>query len=770
MPYIAVLVESPAKCQKIEKFLGSPYKCMATFGHLRTLNHLNKIDIDNNFKPTYSNITSKNRQIISLRRFIAQADDVMLAADDDREGEAIAWHVCKLFNLSVSNTKRIIFHEITKTALKNAVSNPIKINMEVVRAQQARQILDLLVGFKISPILWNKISYKSKTGLSAGRCQTPALRLIYENQKIIDSSPGRKVYNTTGYFTDKNLGFTLNKNYEGEEEMGDFLESSVEHEHKYTCGSVRKTIKKPPTPFTTSALQQAASNEFRLSPKATMGACQKLYEGGYITYMRTDSVTYSLEFINKAKSYINNKYGEEYVKPNIEKMSERADDKKKKKKKSKKDSKDNNAQEAHEAIRPTDITRENIDDKLGNREIKVYKLIRRNTLESCMASAKYNAVTAKITAPEETVYKYSTEQVVFPGWKIVNGYEETNKDYAYLRKLKSQIMDYKKIISKVTMKDLKSHYTEAKLVQLLEKNGIGRPSTFSSLVEKIQERGYVKKDNVKGKPIKCIDFELEKDLLTENETQREFGGERNKLVIQQLGILVMDFLTQHFQSLFEYSYTKEMEDTLDLIAKGDYIWHHLCRNCLNEINRLSEPLGSLEKLNIKIDDDHTYIIGKYGPVIKYTKNNKTSFKKAKSDLDIGKLKKGLYSLEDILDKIDSGPTGRNLGSYRGNEVILKKGKYGLYVVWGKSKINIPLESNDYKVIALESIEEFLIKPIILEISKIASIRNGKYGPYIYYKSSKMKKPKFITLDSSIDVNCSKQEAREWLLDRHNINV
>ena len=339
MPYTAVIVESPAKCSKIEKFLGPGYKCMASFGHLRTIDHLNCIDVADNFKPTFKNITSKARQITALRSFIAEAQDVMLAADDDREGEAIAWHICQLYKLPVSTTKRIIFHEITENALKTAVQSPTRINMELVHAQQARQILDLLVGFRLSPILWSNISFKTAKGLSAGRCQTPALRLVYENQKDIDASPGRKVYNTTGYFTSKNLDFSLDFNHDGEDKMEAFLCESVNHDHVYECGSVRNTTKKPPTPFTTSALQQTASTELRLSPKATMEACQKLYEGGYITYMRTDSKTYSIDFIKTAKKSITEKYGANYVHPEIETLAERGDDKKtsKKKKKSKKE-------------------------------------------------------------------------------------------------------------------------------------------------------------------------------------------------------------------------------------------------------------------------------------------------------------------------------------------------------------------------------------------------------------------------------------------------
>jgi len=334
-----VIVESPAKCKKIESYLGTGYKCIASFGHIRDLaNGLKGIDVQNNFKPTFRLLPGKSKYIKPLRAAIKKANQVILATDDDREGEAIAWHICKTFNLPVSTTPRIIFHEITKSAIKKAVANPTVIDMNKVNAQQARQILDCLVGFTISPILWANISRKS--GLSAGRCQTPALRLIYDNQREINNAPGRIAYDTTGYFTDKNLEFKLNHHHKNEVEMGDFLENSVEFKHIYTCSKPSAKKKQPPLPFTTSALQQKASNILHFSPKRTMTTAQKLYEQGFITYMRTDSRTYSKEFIGKAKKFIVDKWSIKYVNDSIYALSQRYNAKKKEKK-------DANAQEAH---------------------------------------------------------------------------------------------------------------------------------------------------------------------------------------------------------------------------------------------------------------------------------------------------------------------------------------------------------------------------------------------------------------------------------------
>ena len=339
MSYILVIVESPAKCQKITEYLGPGYKVMASFGHLQELNGLKSIDLNNNYKPNYSVIPSKQKQISTLKSAINLASDVILATDDDREGEAIAWHLCQLFNLCVENTKRIIFHEITKSAIQSAIKEPTILNINMIYSQQARQILDLLVGYKISPLLWENISRNS--GLSAGRCQTPALRLVYENQKDIEENPGKRVYNTTGYFTDKNLPFVLNYNHEDKDgtyghDICVFLELETEHKHMINVEKEKESIRKAPTPFTTSSLQQTANSELRCSPKETMSICQKLYEGGYITYMRTDAKVYSQEFINKTKSYITSNFGENYINPNINQLSLQNIDKKESKKSSKK--------------------------------------------------------------------------------------------------------------------------------------------------------------------------------------------------------------------------------------------------------------------------------------------------------------------------------------------------------------------------------------------------------------------------------------------------
>ena len=748
-----VIVESPAKCKKIEKFLGQDYKCIASYGHFREFKDgLKSIDMDNNFHPTYKISPTKMKYVRLLKIAAEKSSEVILAADDDREGEAIAWHVAKVLNLPITTTKRIIFHEITKTAVVRAVQNPTTIDMDKVRAQHARQILDLLVGYTISPILWKNIPRKK--GLSAGRCQTPAVRLIYDNQIEINKSSGEKVYSTVGTF--HNLDFKLNYDYRKEEEMMDFLEESVNHDHKFKCSKPKKTMKKQPQPFTTSTIQQKASNEFHYSPKQTMKLAQKLYEKGYITYMRTDSKAYSKEFVEKAKKYIIDKFSSTHILKTIDDLI--VENKQKAKKKG------DNAQEAHEAIRPTDVNRGKIESDCP-REKKLYYLIWRNTLESCMSPAEYLSINANISSPKKPHYVYKTEQIQFPGWKAIAGYTKNNPIYEDLLTISTgTIFEYSKITCKATLKKMIMHYTEAKLVQLLEKKGIGRPSTFSSLIDKIQERGYVKKEDVKGKDILCKEFTLIDDTIEEEEIKKTFGNEKNKLVLQPIGRIVIEFLIQNFDNLFVYEYTKKMEDQLDDISKGKKQWHELCRECYDIMENSSDDIKKGDMNDIKIDDKHTYFVGQYGPCLKYKENGKTKYKSAKKDLDINKLKSGEYTLEEILK-----PANCVLGKYKDKEIILKEGKWGKYVAWNNKNVSI----KNLKDITLEHVIPLLTAKnpkIIRDLRSDLSIRKGKWGPYIFYKNPRKTKPDFLKLHGcKLNVNnCAERDLIDWIKEKHNI--
>jgi len=769
---ILVIVESPAKCSKIESFLGHGYKCMASYGHLNSLTSLQDIDEINHFKCNYPILPNKQGQVDKLGRAIRSSEEVVLATDDDREGEAIAWHICCLFNLPVSTTKRIIFHEITKPAIRHAICNPTTINLHLVQAQQTRQILDMLLGYKLSPVLWKFISRKSKEGLSAGRCQTPALKLIYENEKEIKIAPGTQLYNVTGYFTSKNIPFLLRNSIEHQDnKIVAFLEESKKFNHIYNCSDPKKIEKKSPDPLITSSIQQLCNNEMNISPKETMKICQKLYEEGHITYMRTDSRIYSKEFLEKIGEFIKEKYGEEYIYQPLESLAEM---KKKTKKKNKKDDSDSKAQEAHEAIRPTKIEIEQISEKdFTPKERKLYKLIWSITMESCMAYAKGLSIKATITAPLKNNYDYGSEKLHFLGWRIVrnNGKEENNY-YEFLQSIKKNVT-YKKIIAKFVIKNLKSHYNEAKIVQLLEEKGIGRPSTFSNLVDKIQERGYVKKQNVEGREIECIDYTLEDKSIVDLVTKKTFGNEKNKLLIQPVGSMVIEFLDSYFGPLFQYEFTKNMEDTLDQISKGAVEWEIPCENYNNQINKLVSGVIQEKKQSYIIDEKHEYMIGKYGPVIRCKdENGEISFKKVKKNLDYQEIKKGTYSLEELIDS--SNGSGRHLGTYKESPLFLKKGKYGLYVEWDENKKSVSFIEKEEHEITIEDVISYLNKPkeIIRKLSESCSIRNGKFGNYVFYKTKDQKKPTFHSLQGfNQDVeSCDEDVLVGWIEKKYNMSI
>lgn len=724
-----VIVESPAKCKKIEGYLGPGYKCIASFGHLRELASLENV-FERDFDVLYTPIEEplKKRQIrligSEIAATVASGGEVILATDDDREGEAIAWHICGLFNLNPERTKRIIFHEITEKAIQEAIKTPTKINMDLVRAQQARQILDLIVGFKVSPVLWKHITAGS---LSAGRCQTPALKLVYDNYKEIQRSPGCMQYHTTGYFTPLCIPFDLNVHHTvGTDEMTDFLFESAEFGHILQCEPVKKTLKAPPQPLNTSRIQQAASNELHFSPKDTMRLCQSLYEGGYITYMRTDSRTVSAEFLQEATKYIGKTWTPDHVGKTDTLPLKKKDD-----------------TDPHEAIRPTKVYLTELPEKDADpKEKRLYHLIWQTTVESCMTPASFFSIKAEISSPSplpKQKYTYTSEMQDFSGWMAVENKkpDETRvKIYNYLSSLKQKPtpVGFSKISSTVRMKELKQHYTEARLVQLLEEQGIGRPSTFSSLVEKIQERGYVKKRDIKGREVDCVDYELENGDVSEIVVKREFGNEKGKLVVEPLGIVVTEFLEKHFASLFQYDYTRTMEDALDKISSGlgsGTDWKDLCRSCLDQVNHLiseTEKTTENKKMEYKIDAEHSYIIGKHGPVIKCVVGKKVSFKGLRKDIeiDMARLANGGYTLSELLEdggsgvggyvkkeekeekeekeKKEGGNTNNKKWEYQGLPLSVKKGKFGLYAAWGKNTKSLrPLGNRPIENITYEEV-------------------------------------------------------------------
>ena len=876
-----IIVESPAKCNKIEGYLGREnFICMASYGHVREIEDgLKSIDINNDFETKFTIMKTKWQQVAKLRAAIADCSDVILATDDDRAGEAIAWHLCHVLKLPVETTKRIVFHEITESALKAAVSAPRTIDMSIVHAQQARQILDLIVGYKVSPVLW---TYIARTNLSAGRCQTPALRLVYENYKELETSPGIMVYSVAGIFTKLNLTFNLSIDLESIEDIDRFMHETANAPKSVfiaTVAAPKKSIRVPPRPYSTSTLQQAANNDIHISPKDTMYAAQKLYEQGYITYMRTDSKVYSIDFVKKTFEYIKNRWGGAVSNDETEMANLLGNIKAI-------TAEGNAAAAAHEAIRPTDINRVLLPQSCHPKEHRLYAMIWRNTLESCMAMATCQTITMSIQSPYplNAEYRYTAEQVIQPGWKLVTGYDTEAKEYTYFASLASSlastksslhIFPYKKITTKCSMRNTKSHYTEAGLVQMLEKKGIGRPSTFSSLIDKIQERGYATVQDVRGKSIECVEYILQEEKKIEKKTEvREIGGEHRKLVILPLGIMVIEFLMEHFAALFDYEFTEQMEFQLDEIATDGMVWHELCYKYWHDVTTQLQELKTrgIVKEEIRIDDNHTYIIGKFGPVIKCVVSNPIHksiehvgedlpvdhegevddagddaaddggsgkqvviFKPVRKDLDYSKILRGEYTLEymigsentvvgndtDTTNKTSGGfgVSGRCLGPYQGNSIYIKSGKYGPYVSWGAQNLSLRTLLGTYSSknnkfarketkqtksefdLTLQDVIAFIQgqktntnaddsvaavndedgnggaaapvttttqSQIVRVIDDNSSIRNGRFGPYIFHKTPKMSKPDFIPLKGFAQKNgdyskCDIAILKEWIL-------
>jgi DNA topoisomerase-1 len=781
---ILVIVESPSKCRKIEKYLGPGYKVIATYGHIMKLNSLENIEIFNNFNCNYDLISDKLENIELIRQYINDVPEVILACDNDREGEAICRSICRLFQLPLETTKRIIFTEITETAIQYAIRNPTIINMNLVNSQQAREVLDILVGFTISPILWSNITRRHKTSLSAGRCQTPALRLVYDNYLEIKNSCSELRYKIFGTFTNLNLKFELNKEYKKPEEVKNFLELCKQYDFIYTGITTNETRRSPPEPLSTSRIQQIASNNLNLSPKDTMKYAQELYENGYITYMRTDCKKYSEEFINLMTRCIITTYSQEYLRENLNEYV-----------------KPINSDEPHEAIRPVniDIKKSQLENSsnISVKAIKLYELIWENTLQSCMSHSVYNIITCATSAPENNEFRHKIENNIFLGWETINNTKkcDTNIIY-YIQNLRvNSSIPYKKIESEFMMKGKKSHLSEAALVNLLEEKGIGRPSTFASLIDKIQFRNYVEKKDIEGIEIKNYNYKLKQNIsiIEENEVSIIVGNEKNKLMITHLGIIVIEFIIEKMEELFNYEYTKNMELELDLIASGNKIWQTLCQSCYNNLDQITRNINNVQSFSIKIDDNNSLIMGKYGPVIKVTnKYGKFSnFLKVRDDLDLDELRsKNVVILEDVIENntiTKNTNTNKNttdsIGKYKGKDLYVKKGKYGIYAQWGderkslKEEFGSPTNLNNIKYLdVLRYLEKDDIldrnKPpgFVKELTENISIRNGKWGDYIYYKKPRVKNPVFIPLKDFNENHrtCDKQILLNWLKINHGV--
>ena len=742
-----LIVESPSKCAKIEKFLGSLYKCISSKGHLRHLDTYKDYDVQ------FKIMEDKQTHVKEMKKIIDQYDkeNIILASDDDREGEAIAWHICDIFGLDVTTTKRIIFNEITRTALLEAVQNPKTINMNLVQSQIARQVLDVIIGYKISPYLWKYAFNDKNNSLSAGRCQTPALRLIYDNHKEMLSKNVEKQYRVIGYFTNKNLECKLNKSLNSEEECTDFLTKSKDFTYSAVVGPLKQSKRKPSSPLNTSSLLQMCNNSLNLSPKDTMSLAQILYQEGYITYMRTENKKYSKDFLKIGEEHIKLLYGEKYV-GNIQSLTAQSDN-------------------PHEAIRVTDLDKQTI-DKEGKLN-SLYNMIYRHTIESMMSEAEYDVYDITISAPNDMHYKYVIEIPKFLGFRAIKdkslnvAQSEANGLLFFFRSLKE--IRHNKVICVEHFDKHHSHYSESSLINKLESLEIGRPSTYATFVDTIIQRNYVKKMDIQGEKHAIKTWTLTNKEVIFETSEKIIGQEKNKMVIQPIGILIVEFLIQHFDELFSYVYTKHMEEKLDIIVKDSNNWTEICKECEKKIKELSKSLKNLTKEVYDIDENHEFMFSKNGAVLR-TKDDEPVFKSVKKiQIDLEKMKRGEYKLEDLLE------TDRILGSHEDEPLYLKNGKYGYYLSWGQKtksvKLRKPVEQVTYDDVKYVFNEPSNVN-IMREINSDLSIRKGKYGLYIYYKTDTMLKPQFINTKKFKEslLYCEKDVLLNWLEENYNVRI
>jgi DNA topoisomerase I len=783
--HFLVIVESPSKIKKIEEFLGYNYRVIASMGHICGIEGLKQIDHKNEYSIRFSHISSKEKHIEDMRRIIEQyrKEQIILATDNDREGEAIGYHLCETFHLPLNTTRRIVFNEITESAIQYAIQHPTVLNMNIIRAQHARQILDMYIGFKISPVLWKYVYSSKSNALSAGRCQTPALRLIYDNyQERQHHHGGIQQYKTVGHFFPSfGIACELNHAFEQVQDVRKFMEESRTFVHECTIGEPYLSVRSPPTPLNTSQMLQTASHLLHIPPKGVMNLAQQLYQEGYITYMRTESKKYSPEFLQKVEKYITSldicttlsaslpdteSKGKRYV-GNLSSLSNKG------------------LGLPHEAIRVTDVylSQLNTNDSTLN---TLYHFIWKNTIESCMSAAEYQVRKIRISAPMKHEYIYSLEIPVFLGWKRLMNERKHQKDIMldphglllYLQSVK--MAKYTYIESSMTLREIHSHYTESGLIQKLEDLEIGRPSTYAMFIETIQERGYVQKTDIAGITLNCTDFILRSgDDIQEKVVQKTVGGERGKLVIQPLGILCIEFLLEHFETLFDYSYTKSLEEELDKITTGnssDGSWYQICEITRKNINEQVKIANQNHKQVYPIDETYAIVFQSSGPCVRRAMESSTidylPIKRSVS-LQLEKIKKGEYTLEELLLYKQS-----YIGDYQEKAIHLRTGPYGIYIEWGDVRKSLgSLEEAEQQIswstfsleTAIEYLEGVPNEPektgVLRTLTPEMSIRRGPYGNYIYYKSNTMKKPVFINTHGFTGniFSCDAEELVSWAM-------
>ena len=746
-----VIVESPAKAKTIQKYLGKDFEVKSSFGHIRDLPKKGMgINLEN-FTPDYEISADKKKVVAELKAAAKKAETVWLASDEDREGEAIAWHLAQELKLKSENTKRIVFHEITKNAILKAVENPREIDQNLVNAQQARRVLDRIVGFEMSPVLWKKV----KPGLSAGRVQSVAVRLIVEREKEIREFKPVPSYKVEGVFTNlekQEISAKLKKDFTKEQDAENFLNQVQNIDFKVLNIDVKPAQRSASAPFTTSTLQQEASNRLGYGVTTTMRVAQRLYEEGYITYMRTDSVNLSQEAINAAKNQILKEFGEEYSQPRnyVTKSA--------------------SAQEAHEAIRPTDFGVKSIGDAQLN---KLYQLIYKRTLASQMTNAKLEKTIIEIGNPElPQHFEAQGEVIVFDGFLRAYGIyknedEEQEDGDKILPKVNvGEALAYKKITAVEKFSRPVSRFTEAGLVKKLEELGIGRPSTYAPTIQTIQNREYVDKREIEPKEREIVKLTLTKTGLKKEILAEKFGGDKNKFVPTDIGIVVNDFLTTNFNEILDYGFTAKVEQDFDEIAKGEEKWKDVLKNFYSSFHPKIEDVGENadratgERLlgqDPKTGKNVYARIGRFGPMVQI----------GETDSDEKPIFASLMATQNIVtitleEALELFKVPFDLQDYEGKTVTVGVGRFGPYVKWGEAFISLPKGENplsvDYdRAVAIIEEKKKADAPVASYKGEPVTKGVGRFGPYLKYQDIYINVPKKYDFE-----NLSQKEVEELI--------
>jgi DNA topoisomerase-1 len=760
-----VIVESPAKCQKIQGFLGPDWRVVASMGHIRALKHeLSAIGIDKNFEPVYESIKEKSKAITQIKEAAKGATQIYLAADDDREGESIAYAVCLLLKLNPKTAQRAVFHEITEKAVKKAIAEPRHLDMNRIYAQQSRAMLDMLLGFTLSPLLWRYIA----PALSAGRCQTPALRLVVEREEQIRNFTATSSWHLRGTWIAN--GFTFEADMEDELEDEESAVNYMDAIHQISHGTILSTHIKPwtesaPLPLITSTLQQQASAMFSMNPKQTMSAAQRLYEGGHITYMRTDHAVLSEEAKNNAILWIQENYGEAYI------LMEQKQVRKKPKVVKDIKNEEPKAQEAHEAIRPTHMeVVELTDNNWTPYEKKLYHLIWQRAIQSVMSpvQGETNRIQLQIDGDIDFTWAAQWKRIVFEGWrragKVIELDEEKEepiaKDMLWDKAValqKGDQVSWQTMVALPKETRAQGRYTEATLIRELERYGIGRPSTFASLLSAIQDKQYVEITTIPAKEVDVVEYNLVPNQwpATKKGLKKKIAAEKNKLVPTSLGQSVLTFLLQHFTDLFEYDMTSDMEKRLDRISEGIESWKDVLHDTWNSYKDRYESLTrgvsekGIQRPNAKV---RTFTNGlkavqsKKGPLLLIENENSTEFIGWPVGVAFEEMTEEKALQYQAREK--EKKKGNEIGKWGEEPIIKKSGKFGDYFQCGA--VSIPfeeelLEKTIERLEAKKNGENGIIKSF-----KQYVIRTGPYGPYIMKTS--LKKPQFVSLPKGIDVS------------------